>query len=389
MINGKIMLTVLAALALTAVSAEVALPDFDAKTITGDELVALCAKVDRPLTEQEVDSLRERLAGRRLTFTFSAWQAGNSGSWLGGGEFMGVNFPDNGRYCNSHSKTLRCRFYLREGSARDHLFNRDERNLRVTGTVDAEREVAPKNGPMNYHLFLLVFTDSVIDRSAATTECCIPEFYGLRFGQPTHMPTNGLNRFVGEGGVSGTGRPTVKYRYQTWQRIDDGLRPAKFFDRALVTYSYKTLTPVAVMFAGHFRKGATRAECLKTFDEFVIELREKYAVRLFSSPDFRNEEEPDGFVPRDPPTNLKDWTWRYMPTRKFGESFARYEGGLNGCRILAALNESAFGERVVYLSVEGYHKKVPYRSTELEQEVMEGLLSYEEKEENRSPHDDQ
>ena len=375
--NRKIMLTMLAAMALMPVSAEVA--EFDAETITGDELVALCAKEDRPLTEQEVDSLRERLAGRRLTFTFSAWQAGDSGSWLGGGEFIGVNFPDNGRYCNSHPKTLRCRFYLREGSARDHLFNRDERNLRVTGTVDAEREVAPKNGPMNYHLLLLVFTDSVIDRSAATTECCIPEFYGLRFGQPTHMPTNGLNRFVGEGSVSGTGRPNVKYRYQTWQRIDDGLRPAKFFDRGIVTYTYKTLTPVAATFVGHFPKGATRAGCLKSFDAFANELKEKYAVRLFSNPDFRNKEEPDGFAPRDPPKKLKDWTWRYAPTRKFGECFARYEGGLNGCRILVWLNESPFGERVVSMSVEGYRKDVPYKGVELGRDVMEGLLSFVEK----------
>ena len=36
---------------LTAVRAEeTALPEFDAATITGDELVALCAKIDRPLT---------------------------------------------------------------------------------------------------------------------------------------------------------------------------------------------------------------------------------------------------------------------------------------------------------------------------------------------------
>ena len=47
--NAKMILTALVALAMTAASAE-ALPDFDAATITGDELVALCAKIDRPLS---------------------------------------------------------------------------------------------------------------------------------------------------------------------------------------------------------------------------------------------------------------------------------------------------------------------------------------------------
>ena len=36
-------------------------PDFDAETITGDGLVALCRKINRPLTAEDVDSLRERL----------------------------------------------------------------------------------------------------------------------------------------------------------------------------------------------------------------------------------------------------------------------------------------------------------------------------------------
>ncbi len=89
------------ALAVIAGLADDSLAEFNAETITGDELVALCAKMSRPLTEQEVDSLRERLAGRRLTFTFSAWQTECWGSGLEDYWFMGVKFPDEGRFCGN------------------------------------------------------------------------------------------------------------------------------------------------------------------------------------------------------------------------------------------------------------------------------------------------
>ena len=373
---------VLAFVVVTCASAgwaDDSLPEFDAETITGDGLVALCAKMDRPLAAEEVDALREKLAGRQLTFTFSSWQTECWGCGADGNWFMGVKFPDEGRYVGNRPGVLRCRFYLRDENDRHISRSRDERNLRVTGTVKAEREAAPRNGPMDYHSRLLAFADSVVDRSDTTTECLIPEFYGLHFGKPTQMPTNGLSRFVGEGSRSGTGRPNVKYRYQAWQRIDDGLRPAKFFDSALVTYTYKTLTPVSATFVGHFPKGATRAECLAAFDAFVAELNAKYSARLAERDGCRNDVDPEGFVPRDPPKKLKDWTWRYMHDRKFGEKFAEYAGGLNGCMLRATLCESHYGERVVRLSVDGYRKESPYQNGKLDVVVIEGLLSYEEK----------
>ena len=45
------------------------LPDFDAATITGDELVKLLDGMKQELTPRQVETLRQRLAGRRLTFT--------------------------------------------------------------------------------------------------------------------------------------------------------------------------------------------------------------------------------------------------------------------------------------------------------------------------------
>ena len=365
------------ALAVIAGLADDSLAEFNAETITGDELVALCAKMSRPLTEQEVDSLRERLAGRRLTFTFSAWQTECWGSGLEDDWFMGVKFPDEGRYGGKRPGVLRCRFYLRDEADRDLSSNCDERNLRVTGTVNAEKEMGPMHGPIDYLRRLLSFGDSVIDRSAATTECRIPEFYGLRFGQPTQMSTNGLTRFVNEGFRSGTGRPNVKYRYQTWQRIDDGLRPAKFFDRALIAYSYKTLTPVTVTFVGHFPKGATRAECLAEFDAYAAQVNARYAARIACKDGSRNDVEPKGFVPRDPPKKLKDWTSRYFIWRKAVYGFGEYYGHINGCLLYAHLHESGYGERVVSFTVNGYSKKMPYRDIELDVGAMEGLLSYE------------
>lgn len=375
----SLILTLVVAVCASTGTAGDSFPAFDAETITGDGLVALCAKMNRPLVAEEVDSLRERLAGRRLTFTFSSWQAGCWGSDADGNWFMGVKFPDEGRFCGNRPGVLLCRFYLRDERDRDINRSRDKRNLRVTGTVNAEREKAPKNGPMDYHPLLLAFDDATVDRSDATTECCIPEFYGLHFGQPTQMSTNGLSRFVGEGSRSRSGGPNVKYRYQTWQRIDDGLRPANFFDRAIVTYTYKTLTPVSATFVGHFPKGASRAECLASFDAFVAELNAKYSARLAEHDGWRNDVDPEGFVPRDPPKKLKDWIWRYMHDRKFGEKFAEYAGGLNGCLLRATLCESHYGERVVRLSVEGYRKESPYGNVKLDVDVIEGLLSYEEK----------
>ena len=51
------------------------LPPFDAKSVTGDELVAAFANRTKPLSRGQVRALYSRLAGRRLGFTFAGRQA--------------------------------------------------------------------------------------------------------------------------------------------------------------------------------------------------------------------------------------------------------------------------------------------------------------------------
>ena len=62
-----VLVAVAAALALTAVRAE-ALPDFDAATITGDELVGLLTNRTAQLTKEDYRTLGAALKGRELTF---------------------------------------------------------------------------------------------------------------------------------------------------------------------------------------------------------------------------------------------------------------------------------------------------------------------------------
>ena len=367
-----------AAFALAAVRAEeTALPEFDAATITGDELVALCAKIDRPLTEPEVDSLRERLAGRRMAFTFSGWQARD----LGNGNGVLVDFPDAGR--GNRKAYMRCRFDFQVPSTKQ--WDWDEHDLVVRGTLVVETEDKKKTRGLMRLSFgptmTLFFKNAVLDRSKASRECFIPEFCGVRFGTPTLTSTNGLTCSK-EGGGSiqhGDDSSVVEYRCQSWWGVAENVRPAAFFDKTVVSYTFKTLTPYSANFFGHFPKGATRAECLAAFDSFVAEVNEKYPVNLQSNAQFRNAVEPEGFVPCDPPTNLTNWVDRYRPCRKFGECFGRYEGETNGCDVWVWLSESAFGERVVSMTVLGYHKKEIYRSEKLDIDEIEGLLSFESK----------
>ena len=71
------------------------LPPFDAKTITGDELVKLVWTLKGELSPAHVAELQTRLAGRRLTF-HGAWRSGASGS---GAQITEVGFKyfDNPR----------------------------------------------------------------------------------------------------------------------------------------------------------------------------------------------------------------------------------------------------------------------------------------------------
>ena len=362
------------AFALAAVRAET-LPEFDAATITGDELVALCAKIDRPLTEQEVGSLCERLAGRRLSFTFSGWQACD----LGNGNGVLVDFPDAGR--GNRKAYMSCRFDFQAPSAKQ--WDWDEHDLVVRGTLVVEKRDKKQTRGLPRWPYgsttTLLFKNAVLDRSKASRECFIPEFCGVRFGIPTLTSTNGLTCWEGDGRIDHGNTLSVEYKTRSWWGEVENARPADFFDRTVVSYTFRTLTPYCAQFFGHFPKGATRAECLAIFDSFVAELNNKYPVNLHSNVQFRNAVEPEGFVPCDPSTNLTNRADRYRPCRKFGECFGRYEGETNGCDVWAWLNESAFGERVVSMTVRGYHKKAIYRSEKLDIDEIEGLLSFEVK----------
>ena len=73
-----VLVAVAAALALTAVRAE-ALPDFDAATITGDELVGLLTNREVQLTSEDYAALGAALKGRELTFhDFCVYGCGHS-----------------------------------------------------------------------------------------------------------------------------------------------------------------------------------------------------------------------------------------------------------------------------------------------------------------------
>lgn len=72
-----------------------ALPAFDEKTITGDELVKLVWKLKGELSPAHITELQTRLAGRRLTF-HNAWISGASGG-AGAWSDVGIKFFDNPR----------------------------------------------------------------------------------------------------------------------------------------------------------------------------------------------------------------------------------------------------------------------------------------------------
>ena len=345
---------------------KMSLPSFDAGTITGDELVALCAKIGRPLTVEEVDGLRNRLCGRRMSFTFRGRQVGGSVN----GNAVYVGFPDTGR--SQRKAYLNCRFDFQDPSAK--RWDWDEHGLSIRGTLVSDKEkVSLMYGDRSP---VLVFKNAVLDRSKASNECCIPEFCGVHFGKPTLMSTNGLVRCESGKCSRSDGRLTVEYGFRFWRGVVEGVRPTAFFDLTIVNYTFKTLTPYRASFFGHFPKGATRAECLAVFDSFVAEMNQKYPVNLRGNDQFRNAVEPEGFVPGDLPTNLSSGVERYRPCRKFGECFGRYEGEMNGCPVWVQLYESACGERVVEMVVDGYNKEEAYRSGKLDAAEIEGLLSY-------------
>lgn len=191
---------------------------------------------------------------------------------------------------------------------------------------------------------------------AMAGETC--EFFGIEFGKPSGLSTNDLTLFEGEGwtesaDANGAGTRRDYFRSRHWNCVRKNIAlPASFFDLAAISYSYRTIVPVYAIYMGHFPKGASRKDCLKLMDAFAAELATKYGIE-FSSDGFGNrfEEEPEGFVPKDPPTGLKDFHYRYSPSRKFGSFFACYRGGQYPLHLNMQASESAFGERIVNLYV--------------------------------------
>ena len=191
---------------------------------------------------------------------------------------------------------------------------------------------------------------------ATAGETC--EFFGIEFGKPSGLSTNELTMFEGEGWTEGrdaNGARTREnyHRSRNWYCVrKDIALPASFFDLASITYSYQTIVPFYANYVGHFPKGASRKDCLKLMDAFAAELEAKYGIKLTSG-GFGNrfEEEPEGFVPKDPPTDLKDFHYRYSPSHKFGPFFACYRGGQYPLHLNMQASESAFGERIVNLFV--------------------------------------
>ena len=88
-------------------------------------------------------------------------------------------------------------------------------------------------------------------------------------------------------------------------------------------------------------------------DAFVEEVKAKYGIELACGDD-RYEDEPEGFVHRDPPKKLKDPHYRYCPSGRFGAHFVRYADSHEPLHVQMDASESAFGERVVSLMVHLY-----------------------------------
>lgn len=183
-------------------------------------------------------------------------------------------------------------------------------------------------------------------------------FYGIEFGKPSGISTNELTLHEGEGWTESTDANGVTTRKNYCTRIWAGMckdlvLPADFFDQCWVSYSYRTITPTSAYYYGHFPKGLTRKECLRLMDTLVEEVKAKYGIELACGDD-RCEDEPEGFVHKDPPKKLKDPHYRYCPSGRFGSHFVRYAYSREPLHVQMDASESAFGERVVSLRVHLY-----------------------------------
>lgn len=133
------------------------LPDFDEKTVTGDQIVArILGLKQKELSIAQVAELRTRLAGRRLTF-HKAWQRGSSGDMNGWREatFRFCLYDD---VCRGKACEFVVRAILRTPEPR--VESRDEPrwdNWTIEGTVEP-----PGKDGLRIHANVLTLTDAVI-----------------------------------------------------------------------------------------------------------------------------------------------------------------------------------------------------------------------------------
>ncbi len=182
------------------------------------------------------------------------------------------------------------------------------------------------------------------ERQRRAENARLSDFYGLKFGCPSGISTNALERFEGEWRSISNGKTNVK-TVATWHGQRKDIRPAPFFDFATVGYSYKTVTPVRADFYGHFPKGTTRKKSLEILDDFALSMNDSFGFQLSCGLN-RDEEEPQNFTPREAPVGKREKRSRYS-----GFTFVSYSFSNDGLFIQLEGGENRYGERFVWLAV--------------------------------------
>jgi len=182
------------------------------------------------------------------------------------------------------------------------------------------------------------------ERQRRAENARLSDFYGLKFGCPSGISTNALERFEGEWRSISNGKTNVK-TVATWHEQRKDIRPAPFFDFAEVRYSYKTVTPVGAAFYGHFPKGTTRKKSLEILDDFALSMNDRFGFQL-SCCQNRDEDEPQDFTPGEAPVGKRKERSRYS-----GPVFVRYSFSNDDLFIQLAGGENRYGERFVWLAV--------------------------------------
>jgi len=188
------------------------------------------------------------------------------------------------------------------------------------------------------------------ERQRRARNARLSDFYGLKFGCPSGISTNELERIEGEWCFISNGKTNVK-TIATWHEQRKDVLPASFFDFATVRYSYKTVTPVGADFYGHFPQGTTRKKSLEILDEFALSMNDRFGFQLSCGPN-REEEEPQNFTPGEAPVGKREERSRYN-----GFTFVSYYFSNDDLFIQLEGGDNRYGERFVWLAV-GDHSRI-------------------------------